>query len=309
MEYTLETLKAINPSRRFIDKSTVDKVNTCITEIENDRNPNMPTYGDIVRYTDKDGNFYSCASVQPADGFTGENEINICVSGSHGFYWNHNISTSGGPWYHVDKSHFKLIGKSTGSFWVWGYMGAIGNGGVDFTVEVNLWECNINEQKYSTEFYDRQYIYDTGKIDDHSGYRWFGKYIAFKTLEDYKAWLKTFNGIEIKGNMDNQTIVWFDKNTDHYISLGAYKVIENYVPDTCVANGVRECKRVYDNKNHKMDTYITYDIPELDWRTNKEYTRARKHLNDNNEITQAIHRMAYKRIARGVSIESVILKN
>lgn len=93
------------------------------------------------------------------------------------------------------------------------------------------------------------------------------------------AWLKTFNGI-IEEYGENEFVVWHDKNTNHYVSLDVYNSIENYVLDTCRCNGVRECKRVYDRENHRIDTYITYDIPELDWRTNKEYSRARMSLKE-----------------------------
>lgn len=273
MKYTHETLKEINRCNRFVDESIVTKVNSLVSEIENDRNDSLPTYGDIVKFTDQYGSYYGKASVQPADGFTKDGQINLCQSGGHSFYHNHSCSTSGGPWTNIDRKHFKLIGKATASFWTWGYMGACAGGGVDFTVEVNLWECNVNELQYSTEFYDRQYIYDNGKPNE-SGYRWLGKAIAFKTLEDYQAWLKTFNAIEIKGN--DRIEVWFDKEQKHYVSLDVYNSIENFVLDTTLCNGIRECKRVYDKENHKVDTYVTYDLPALDWREHKENERARQ---------------------------------
>ena len=275
--YTLESLKEINHANRYLNESVVAHVNKCVTEIENDRTPLLPTYGDIVKYTDETGEYFACASVQPADGFTGDNQINLCQSGSHGHYCNHHISTSGGPWCNVDKSLFKLIGKATASFWVWGYNGACANGGVDFVAEVNLWECNLNEQKYSTEFYDRQFITKLKEPDEY-GYRYSGRNIAFRTESDYKAWLKTFNGIETRrlseaSAINWSAVVWHDKEVKHYVSKETYDSIENYVIDTCLCNGVRRCKRVYGE--HKVDTYITYDIPELDWRSNKEYARAR----------------------------------
>ena len=272
MKYTLETLIEKNTSRSYVDESIVTKVNTLVDEIENDRNSSLPTYGDIVKYTDKYGSHYGKASVQPAhNGFTKDGQINLCQSGGHSFYYNHSCDTSGGPWTNIDRKHFKLIGKATASFWTWGYMGACGNGGVDFNASVNLWECNLNEQAYSTEFYNRQFIHDNGKPDE-SGYRWFGQGIAFRTLEDYQAWLKTFNAIEIKKSTGAE--VWHDKEQKHYVSLAEYNAIKNAVLDTTLCNGVRECKRVY--SKHKVDTYVTYDIPELDWRTNKEYARARQ---------------------------------
>jgi len=275
--YTLASLKEINPTNDHIDESTVAKINRCITDIEGDRNAAAPTYGDIVRYTNKYGEFSPRANVNPNYGSTKET-VTLCQSGGYAHYGNHSISTAGGAWNDIDKSHFKLRGKTETKFWTWGSRGAGPYEGVNFTAKVNLWECNVNEQDYSTEFYNKQYIYNHGKPDE-DGYQWFGKNMAFKKEEDYKAWLKTFRGTEVKeeGSSNNRCVVWYDKEYEHCVSLDTYSVIKGYVLDTCHCNGIRECKRVY-RDDHSVDTYMTYDIPALDSRTNKAYARARAEL-------------------------------
>lgn len=275
MFYTLEKLQKENPGSHYISEGVVTHVNNCIKEIQADRSETLPTYGDRVKFTNKYGK-YSLSNVNPADGFTKDGQINICEHGNSGFYYGHGISTSGGPWENVDKKNFKLIGKAEATFWTWGNNGPCGGGGVYFKTGVNLWLCDINEQRFSTEFYDVFYMSKHEPDDYGYTYSGFKAGRAFKTEADFLAWVKTFRGI-IESRGKNSFTVWCYKDKLHHMTpMDQFLTLEG-IDDTQIWNGsFRQVKRFYDDENHTVTTYLCREMPTLDWKTTKEYMAARK---------------------------------
>ena len=80
--YTLETLTEIN--QRFVGshfnlmQSDVDMANKHIEVIEKSRSKETPKIGDIVRYTNKYGEYYHSAMIDSIDG----NDVVLCERGS-----------------------------------------------------------------------------------------------------------------------------------------------------------------------------------------------------------------------------------
>ena len=303
MAYTKEMLIEENCGfdREFgINETDVRKVNKALTVIEATRDINNPQAGDVIQYTNKWGEYFPKAHIEytEAEGRCGGN---VCeYAGTYLSVDNGKVfcNSSGGTWTNIDLSKLKYIGKAKRHFWFFGHCGARANGGVYFTAEVNLWEYKDPEwrSKYTTKDYERYFITYRHKPDE-SGYRWFVSknglsHRAFTTREDKDAWLKTFRGVK-KGN-----IVWAWKEVKHgNITPNEYDSLD-LPEDTMMMNGLRKCKRYYDEKNHIIHTYFVWywDEPgnftdyamkqneirkkyEIDWRERrKEFELARREI-------------------------------
>jgi hypothetical protein len=275
IKYTIETLKEIKLSHDMqyrISESDVEKVNKFIELIENSRDSTTPMIGDTVEFTDKHGEYYNHAHIEKIENdMTGNaEEIYICESPYIPFIdlYNDNIytSTSGGAWQYIPKN-LKLIGQRTKLFNVWGWCGACGNGAIQFEALVNVWEYkelnNIFPEHLSTKTHDKFYVYIKKDDDFTSNYKYrietkgMTNHTAFKTDKEYKAWLKTFNGLEFKGHWENQLVVWTDKQIEKCIPLEEYLKIENCVIDSTLCNAeIQECKRIY--TDNTVTTYLPY---------------------------------------------------
>lgn len=307
--YTLETLSKIN--RSFISahyellQMDVDRVNTCVERIEKSRTPKKPMPGDIVRYTDELGYYHPHAYIEKIQG----DQAHICISAGvychpddekeNGF---HAYVSAGGPFCTIPlKKMIFTEEQEEKRFWHFGHCGACADGGIDFNATVNVWECDLNEERYSTRTHDKHYIFYDPEPDKFGGNYQFvsDKHKAWKTEEDFQAWLRTFRGVVEPGNWENQLIVWTYKNIEHHLSPEEYEDL-NVPEDTFLMNGsIRRCKRVYDDKSYIVHTYFVWywnepekdfyerateqnkviDSYTLDWRTHKENEYARKELN------------------------------
>lgn len=293
--YNIESLKAINPSYDYehrVLESDVIKANKWVEIIEGNRNNNFPCVGDIVEFTNKHGDYYRNAHVERIDGET-EKELNICEQPyvpfvgmiNNRFYTN----TSGGAWTNIPKQ-LKLIGKRPKLFKDWGHCGTCGNGAINFEAMVNVWEYiepNRFYPEYSTKNHDKFYVTVLEKEEDRERHNYY-KYLittsgctshtAFKTDKQYKAWLKTFNGVEFGGYWENQKVVWSDKQINKYVPLEEYNSIENAVIDTQLCNAtIQECKRIYEN--NAVITYLPYQNNKIPVEhINVEYIRAYEKL-------------------------------
>jgi hypothetical protein len=278
--YTLETLTEFNVSDRNTSEEVVVVVNAHIAQIEGSRNPLQPIYGDIVRYTDKYGKFYGNSKIDR----TNESEAYLCESGSAPWVYKNSISIGcGGAFHWIPMENFKLIGAKKTQFCDWGSRGVGANSAVHFEAIVNLWECNVNEQEYSTEFYNRQFIYVNNKIDLSRAdreYKYYGDGVAFENDENFYAWLRTYRGIIIDSYDDNHKIVWTYKEVmNHMTPMEKYLSITDCIVDTETFNGRKlECKRRYDDENHIVYTWLCREMPELDWRSTHSYNYARTEL-------------------------------
>ena len=291
-KYTLETLLPLNflyNHEHIMRESDVDMANKYKAVIEASRTDDKVQTGDIVQFTDKYGNFYRNAHVEKICDETGR--LYICEQAHTPFIWlndakdNIKCSAGGGAWRYVP-ANLTLIEKRKKQFCDWGYYGARGNGAVRFEAFVNVWEYKDPDPihgEYTTEHYDKQFISyvvdERGNPKDGSRYRYFGSFssgIAFETTKDYQAWLKTYRGVEFKGNWHNQTIVFHYKSIKKYIPKEEYDALE-LPTDTRWCNGTIEVKVQYDDEACTVTEYrYTNDGSELAKKGVKPYALARQ---------------------------------
>lgn len=305
--YTLETLSEINT--RFLNahyeltKSDVEKVNTCIELLEKSRTIEKPMQGDIVRYTDENGEYYAHAfieSIQDGQAYIAEHS-SVYAYANEEFENGFSCQVSaGGAFHNIPVDQMVYIGTEEKRFWHFGHCGACADGGIDFYATVNVWECDLNTERYSTKTHDKHYIsYDPHPEKRHSDYKFTSNhYKAWKNEADFQAWLRTFRAVVKNGNWKNQLIVWGYKNVEHHLSPDEYEALDG-MEDTFLMNGsIRKCKRIYNDENYTVHTYFVWywdelgkdfyervaeqnkviDSYALDWRTHKENEYARKEL-------------------------------
>lgn len=306
--YTPEILSKIN--QRFLSahyeltESDVEKVNTCVELLEKSRTPEKPMPGDIVQYTDEHGNYYSSAFIEKVE----DNKAYIAEHANSYLDLNEESETgisvfvsAGGAFHYIPLEQMIYTDKQTERrFWHFGHCGGCADGGIDFYATVNVWECDLNEERYSTRTHDKHYISYDPEPDKFGGNYQFvsDKHKAWKTEEDFQAWLRTFRGVVEPGGT-KLFVVWAYKQVEHHCSPEEYAALKAF-EDTFLMNGsVRRCKRIYDDKNYTVHTYYVWywndpekdfyeraaeqneiiDSYTLDWRTHKENEYARKELN------------------------------
>ena len=305
--YTPEILSKIN--QRFLSahyeltESDVEKVNTCVELLEKSRTTEKPMRGDIVRYTTENGEYYAHAfieSIQDGQAYIAEHS-NVYLQAHEKFENGFSCQVSaGGAFHYIPVDEMVYIGTEEKRFWHFGHCGGCADGGIDFYATVNVWECDLNEERYSTRTHDKHYISHDPESDKFGGNYQFvsDKHKAWKTEEDFQAWLRTFRGVVEPGGT-KLFVVWAYKQVEHHCSPEEYAALKAF-EDTFLMNGsVRRCKRIYDDKKYTVHTYYVWywndpekdfyeraaeqneiiDSYTLDWRTHKENEYARKELN------------------------------
>jgi hypothetical protein len=285
--YTIETLKQINARYEcdhFISRFDVEMANAYVELIERSRSIFIPQAGDRVRYTNEYGEYYGHAHIERvADG-----EAYICEVPYTPFIWKHGdsieCSTSGGAWSYLPIGEFKYLGKEPKTFCDWGTCGACAKGAVEFEAEVSVWEYTSPDNRYApytTKDYRREFIRyvvdEFGNPTNGSDYRYFGDGIAFKTDEDYQAWLRTYRGIELQGGWENQRVVFLYREKQYYITKDEWDALD-YPIDTRMCNGIVFVKVQYDDENHCIHTYRYTNDGSANWRTHKPYMIARQEM-------------------------------
>lgn len=265
-KYNVETLKEINQSYDYehnVTTSDVEMVNKYVEAIEKSRDNNSPQIGDIVRYTNKYGNYYHNAHVEEVT----DNEIYICESPYTPFinfsYDNKGIhtSTSGGAWNHIPKT-LTLVGTEEKAFSDFGHCGGCGNGAVTFYAKVNVWEYSENTSPYSTKDYDKFSVRVDNDTLNASDYKYFisksyTSYKAFRTDEEYNNWLNSVKGIEIKESSDEYFTVWTYKlKTIYAVKEDVFNSINGILGEELSNGSMRTIKRVVDDINKTITTYF-----------------------------------------------------
>lgn len=261
MTYTIETLKEINQayhSEHRVKQSDVDLANNWVEFIESTRDDKAPQVGDVVELTNKYGDFYKNAHIDDLN-WLKTGKLYVCEQPYIPFVSAYSgklaTSTSGGAWCSIP-DNLRLIGKRKKYFKDWGHCGACGNGAFHFVATVNVWECIEPGNIYggfTTKNYDcfhASIVEDEKKrIEHHHGYKYLissGAFsrIAFRSDQEYQAWLKTFNGVEFDGFNSNNKVVWTYKHTEKCIPLEKYNKVEYDYKDSTLCNAaIQECKR------------------------------------------------------------------
>ena len=261
-KYTKETLTVIND--RFcrahypgITDSDLAMANDYVRLIESTRSNKTPKAGDRIRYTNKYGDYYGHAHIECVE----DGVANICEQPYIPFIWKNrnedgiSCSTSGGAWTNILVDKLTYVGTEEKTFCDWGHDHACADGSVEFRANVSVWEYNENEQPYSTKTHNKMYVYYRDKADEY-GYKFTGESIAWRNELEFQAWLETVKGEVFKGN-HNQILVWYWKQKEVHVSPEEYEALE-LPEDSMMMNGLRRCKRKYDEDNHTVITYFVW---------------------------------------------------
>ena len=164
-KYTIETLSEINQrfigTHCFLRDSDVEMANELVTAIEKSRTENKPQPGDIVVYTNEYGEYFPYAHIETVK----ENSVYLCEEANtyvsvdnEKLYCN----SSGGQWKHIYIKDLTYTGNQKEKlFWHFGSFGVCADGGIDFYAKVNVWECNLNKDTFSTKTHDKYYAYNS----------------------------------------------------------------------------------------------------------------------------------------------------
>lgn len=281
--YTLESLIERNPayhSHNRVTEGDVEMVNNLIRAIEESRNDESPVSGDVLRYTNEYGDYRPYAHIQNI----GEGEVNICEMGTEPFVSIRNSTgevftqQSGGPWRKI-KEPLTFLKKELKAFKEFGHCGMTRDGALNFLATVNVWEYVAPGVEYSTKDYSRFSVRKHQEPTAH-GYRYVvstdrTSHRAFREEEEYRAWLKTYNGIEVQGYQPNEVIVWTDKQEQYLRPLSTY--LDQYydILDTQMINGtLQQVKRVYDQG--RVITYVPYQNEAIEMKGVREFENAYK---------------------------------
>ena len=264
-KYTKETLATIN--QRFINThynildSDVNMANDYVRLIESTRSNKIPKAGDMIRYTNKYGHYYEHAHIE----YIRDGEANVCenpyvpfISKSkdkNGIENGIDCSTSGGAWTDISVGKLKFVGVEEKTFCDWGHCHPCANGAVEFDAYVSVWEYNENEMPYSTKTHNKMYVHYRKDADEY-GYKFIGEGNAWRNELEFQAWLETVKGEVFKRN-HNQIIVWYWKQKKVHVSPAEYEALE-LPEDSMMMNGLRRCKRKYDEANHTVTTYFVW---------------------------------------------------
>lgn len=274
--YTKETLTKIN--NRYINcgnhiliDSDVAKANMYVQVIENTRSKITPKAGDKIIYTTDFGDYYRDAHIERIE----NGQAYICERPSIPFICKSDAkiwySTSGGSWHYIDIEKLTYVGTEKKTFCAWGSCGACADGAIEFEANVSLWEykndnpmfVDESENQYTTKDYDYNLVYYS--TERNSQYKFFGNGKAWKNENDLQAWLKTFRGEVFEyDSFFGRAVVWYWKEKQHHVSPDEYDKICG-IEDSMLCNGLRRCKRVYDEKNHTVNTYFVWywDAPDM----------------------------------------------
>ena len=259
MKYTMESLSEINQrfigTHCFLKQSDVDMANELVTAIESSRTENKPQPGDMVVYTNKYGEYFPHAHIETVS----EDNIYLCerantyISADKGKVY---CNSSGGTWAHIDIDDLKYTGEQQEKlFWHFGSCGACADGGIDFYAKVNVWDCNLNEEPFSTKTHDKYYLSHFSNKDEsyYSAYGIDAGYHArWKTEDDFQAWLRVNRAVS------NNRVAWTYKTVEHHVSPSEFENI-NAPEDIFLMNGSkRKCKRIYDDENYTIHLYYVW---------------------------------------------------
>lgn len=260
MKYTKEFLEIDNRSYlaegHTITQKDLELINKLSEHIESTRSTKEPKVGDIIRFTNQEGDYYPHAYIE-----TNKNgDFYVCQQPSVPFVSinNDEISclASGGPWRSLQTPKLKYIGKEMKRFCTWGYWGPCKNGSIVFDAAVSVWEYiepNCLYNGLTTKDYDKYYF---RYRKDSSPYTILGKFIAFRDQDEFNLWLKTYRGTQFGELSDGNVVVVFTyKEYKQLISKEAWDALDLPQDTRYMNGGTVPVKVAYDDKNHCMYTY------------------------------------------------------
>lgn len=304
MFYDLESLREINSRYcghpHSLTQSDVAMANGWVKTIENERVASNigPLPGDTVRLTERHGDYYRHALIEKVE----EGDAHVCENAYVPFLFLRDdgsvgMSASGGAWLHLPTSELKYVGKERRTFCDWGSCGPCADGAVDFEAEVNVWEYRDKNPLYgdfSTENYDKFYIYHREEEKDGSPYHYLGDGFAFRTEQEYLAWLTTYHGVEFQGAWENQAVVFTYRKSKHFITKEEWDELALPV-DTRRCNGDTILVKIDEEHDRHMIHEYRYSNSGnvTDWRFAQPYHLALKAVYEEN-IRREIRPVVYE---------------
>lgn len=262
-KYDIASLVKINPKYNMkyqVTQADVDITNSYVAMIERTRSPITPESGDILRYTDRHGNYYPHAFIQ-------DNRNGIChiCERPYGIFISpiqkeSRCDASGGAWRNIETACLRYIGKEETNFYNWGRLGYYGNGVLNFTAEVSVWEYIHPEplyKDYTTEKWRKLYLVYSEEKHKYLGgqpYYSLGD-TGLHTESDLRRFLNEFKGEAFKGREDNELVIWCYKQLQEQVSQEEFESLD--LPETTTfCNGNQPAKIKYDDENKTAIFYF-----------------------------------------------------
>ena len=259
--YNIETLKkenALYDMEHTVTQSDADKANRYVALIESSRNDNRPMPGDVVRFTDKHGDYYENAHIEKVD--DADKEVYICERPYVPFIrpskTGISCNTSGGAWANIPMQ-LKRIGKQQKTFCDWGHCGACGNGAIHFRAEVNVWEYIAPDalfDGFSTKLWRKMYVSRTNK---DAYYQYLSDKIAWRNRNELNEFVEKYKGVVFGGHYPNQLIIWCYREQTVRVSLEEFEKLD--LPNTTILlNGLKPAKMQVDDVNKTIIHYANW---------------------------------------------------
>ena len=213
--YTVETLQYLNDSHDYgygVTDSDVEKVNRLITLMERERDRHqVPTAGDIIRYTTRSGEYYGKAHIERIR----DGRVEICLDPSVPFCYETGNSvcydTSGGPWSNRKGITFKPGGIDTGEFKTWGHAGRCANGAVYFKTSVRVWEYTEPDPlfgEYTTRDWAEYFISRRPDPERPGEFTYKGDGFAVYSETEFNRLVQILHGELFDGIYHGSVILW-----------------------------------------------------------------------------------------------------
>lgn len=258
--YSRETLLPMNTlydHEHGLTQEDVDMANKLVRHIERTRNPRVPQVGDRVRYTTRHGDFHGNALIGAV---REDGTFSICLCPYVPFVWRTadgiGCAVSGGPFTVVTPHALQPAGTVQGDFCDWGHCGACGNGAVQFSAEVPLWEYWEPEPLYgdfTTERWRKIRLHKDPERRDGDLYR--GDCISFRTEEEFQMFLSDYEGAVFPVYDPKSVIVWCYRDEERAVSPKEWDALDAPVSERRLYNAPRPVKLVKDRERHTTVCY------------------------------------------------------
>lgn len=314
---TIDNLSEINRSYIIhhgrLSKADLEKANYFSGLIEITRRNDHPTPGDVIQYTDPHASYYAHAHIESID----EDGASVCNVPHVPFVYDEDgaprFNTSGGAWSKLSPDKMILKGKETKTFQFWGGCGPAAHGTISISAEVNVWEYiapqkyidNQTGEIYTEKNYNKVYI-SFSKLSNDFGYHYYvsgeNERHAFKTEDELQAYLLTYRAKVFTGNWPNQAVAFlWNEKVNCRISPEDYDNLRG-TECTLLNNGVRPCKRLYNEGEKTIYTYFVWywEDPRENWR---EVLAEQNKMRDSKYIslTDRPYSFEFMRLKRGES--------
>lgn len=255
-KYSIETLKELNvpyDHEHWLTQEDVDMANSYVELIERTRSEIMPQIGDRLVYVTRHGDYYGNALID--DRRTKDGYLSVCEQPYVPFVWEEDgdirLSVCGGAFHSVNPKDLKFLKWTEGAFKDWGHCGACANGSVAFLAKVPLWHYAEPDPEYgnfTTETYRKFHLNKRDELEEGNLYQ--GLDIAFRNEAEFQQFLKDYEGTVLKGNWENQIVVWCFRREYVFLPPAEWEKIDAPVEKRILNCYPEQVKVVKDMEKH-----------------------------------------------------------